>query len=180
MFGIVKGMTKTAVLATASLAAVVGGSLLIAGPGRTMAMAHEIQHKVSSAIDSNLDDPIALKRQLDGVEGGRLRDAEQRLPPAGDRGIREPRLAVPDPVEEETGVRGRRRREGVAAVSAKGWFTTIGGNRRATPGLDFGYPAVMVQVPVANQDQSDVRCPDPGLLGSSYDTHCAARRPGID
>lgn len=68
MFGFIKGITKTAVLATLSVGAITGGSLLLAGPGRTMAVAHELKSKVTSVIDRNLDDPIALRRQLVEVE----------------------------------------------------------------------------------------------------------------
>lgn len=68
MFGFIKGVSKTAFLATLSVAAITGGSLLIAGPGRTMAVAHELKSKVASAIDQSLDDPIALRRQLVEIE----------------------------------------------------------------------------------------------------------------
>ena len=68
MFGFIKGVSKTAFLATLSVAAITGGSLLIAGPGRTMAVAHELKSKVASAIDQGLDDPIALRRQLVEIE----------------------------------------------------------------------------------------------------------------
>ena len=68
MFGFIKGVSKTAFLATLSVAAITGGSLLIAGPGRTMAVAHEFKSKVASAIDQSLDDPIALRRQLVEIE----------------------------------------------------------------------------------------------------------------
>lgn len=68
MFRIIKGITKTAVLSLLAVTAIAGGTFLIAGPGRTTAMAHEFQTRVSQVIDSNLDDPIAIRRQLVAIE----------------------------------------------------------------------------------------------------------------
>ncbi|HIG87458.1 MAG TPA: hypothetical protein EYQ25_10480 [Planctomycetes bacterium] len=68
MFRIIKGITKTAVFSLLAVTAIAGGTYLLAGPGRATAMAYQFKDRVSQVIDTNLDDPGALRRQLVTIE----------------------------------------------------------------------------------------------------------------
>jgi chromosome segregation ATPase len=102
MFRIIKGITKTAVYSLLAVTAIAGGTYLIAGPGRATAMAHQFKDRVSQVIDTNLDDPTALRRQLVTIEKEYPeRIAEVRLDLAdlrGDIANLEEELAVSDRV----------------------------------------------------------------------------------
>lgn len=47
---------------------VVGGAALIAGPQRVAAVAEQAKQTITSAIDENIDDPIAMRAQLRDLE----------------------------------------------------------------------------------------------------------------
>lgn len=47
---------------------VAGIAAMVAGPERVHAMAHQVQAEINSAIDSNVDDPVALRSQLRKLE----------------------------------------------------------------------------------------------------------------
>ncbi len=64
MSGIVKGVFKIAIV----LALVGGAFALVAGPERLDALVHQVQDDVQSAIDASIDDPVALRRQLQKLE----------------------------------------------------------------------------------------------------------------
>lgn len=68
MFRIIKGIFKTSIYSVLAVTTIAGGTYLVAGPGRATAMAHELKTRVSAVIDSNLDDPIAIRRQLVAIE----------------------------------------------------------------------------------------------------------------
>jgi len=63
-----KTLFKTTLIGTAVTGALGGAALLAAGPGRTQAVLHELKARVTSAIDSGLDDPIALREKLRELE----------------------------------------------------------------------------------------------------------------
>ncbi|MCP3919845.1 MAG: hypothetical protein GY711_30295 [bacterium] len=63
-----KGMFKTGVVTTAVLGAVAGGALLLAGPNRARAVVHQFHDKVVTSIDNAIDDPVALRGQLQELE----------------------------------------------------------------------------------------------------------------
>ncbi len=60
MVGIVKPLVRLSVIAGLG----VGATVLIAGPHRVAALAHAVQGKIVSVIDSNIDDPTVLRAQL--------------------------------------------------------------------------------------------------------------------
>ena len=62
-----------ALVKTAVRVAVIGGlatgvAVLVAGPERVMALAGQARHTVNHVIDSQIDDPIALRAQLKSLE----------------------------------------------------------------------------------------------------------------
>lgn len=62
-----------ALVKTAVRVAVIGGlatgvAVLVAGPERVMALAGQARHSVNSVIDSQIDDPVALRSQLKSLE----------------------------------------------------------------------------------------------------------------
>lgn len=59
-----KTLFRTAVVGTALAAAVVGGTAMIVGPERVGAMADQIQGQITAHFDDNIDDPVALRRQI--------------------------------------------------------------------------------------------------------------------
>ena len=59
-----KTLFRTAVIGTALAAAVVGGTAMIVGPERVGAMADQIQGHITAHFDENIDDPVALRRQI--------------------------------------------------------------------------------------------------------------------
>lgn len=59
-----KTLFRTAVIGTALTAAVVGGTAMIVGPERVGAMADQIQGHITAHFDENIDDPVALRRQI--------------------------------------------------------------------------------------------------------------------
>lgn len=62
-----KTLFRTAIVGTALAAAVVGGTAMIVGPDRVSAMADQLQTRITAGFDNNIDDPVALKRQIDVV-----------------------------------------------------------------------------------------------------------------
>lgn len=48
--------------------AAIGGAMLIAGPGRTAAAFGTVKSELMRAIDNNIDDPVALRVQLEELE----------------------------------------------------------------------------------------------------------------
>ena len=62
-----KTLFRTAVVGTALAAAVVGGTAMIVGPERVGAMADQIQTRITAGFDDNIDDPVALRRQIADV-----------------------------------------------------------------------------------------------------------------
>lgn len=62
-----------ALVKTAVRVAVIGGlatgvAVLVAGPERVMALAGQARHSLNSVIDSQIDDPVALRSQLKSLE----------------------------------------------------------------------------------------------------------------
>jgi len=60
MAGIVKTVIRLGVIG----ALVTGGAVVIAGPHRVMALGSQVQSRIVNVIDSNIDDPVALRAQL--------------------------------------------------------------------------------------------------------------------
>jgi predicted RNase H-like nuclease (RuvC/YqgF family) len=68
MFSLLKKIVKGA-LATGAVVALVGvGAAMIAGPGRARAVLHQMQTNIHSAIDQSVDDPTALRTQLEELQ----------------------------------------------------------------------------------------------------------------
>ncbi|MEM9801038.1 MAG: hypothetical protein AAGA20_11995, partial [Planctomycetota bacterium] len=63
-----KTLFRTAVVGTALAAAVVGGTAMIVGPERVGAMADQIHGRIEAQFDDNINDPVAMRRQLAQVE----------------------------------------------------------------------------------------------------------------
>ena len=59
-----KTLFRTAVIGTALSAAVVGGTAMLVGPERVGAMADQVQGKLQLHFDENIDDPVAMRRQI--------------------------------------------------------------------------------------------------------------------
>ncbi|MFT5154975.1 MAG: hypothetical protein ACI841_004983, partial [Planctomycetota bacterium] len=64
MFSIFRGCIRTSVIATVAVGVVAGGTMLIAGPQRAKAVMHTMREKVIEQIDQHIDDPTALRSQL--------------------------------------------------------------------------------------------------------------------
>jgi len=64
MGGIMKTVVRLGVIGGLGL----GAAVLIAGPERVGAVAHQVRGKMVSAIDRNIDDPIAMRQQLRSLE----------------------------------------------------------------------------------------------------------------
>lgn len=64
MCGLMKSLVRLGVIG----ALVTGGAVVIAGPHRVAALAQQIRSKVATAIDSQIDDPVALRQQLRDLE----------------------------------------------------------------------------------------------------------------
>jgi chromosome segregation ATPase len=62
------GITKTFIRVGVIGGLLTGGAVVIAGPHRIGALAHQMQSKVVSVIDSQIDDPIAMRSQLRNLE----------------------------------------------------------------------------------------------------------------
>lgn len=60
--------TKTLIRTTVIAGLATGGLILIAGPDRAAMVAAQARDKVVSVIDSNIDDPVALRNQLRELE----------------------------------------------------------------------------------------------------------------
>src|SRR5688572_10924556 len=68
MFSMFKKFVKAG-LAAAAVAGLVGvGAALIAGPARSRAVLHQMQENIHGAIDQAIDDPTALRTQLEELE----------------------------------------------------------------------------------------------------------------
>ncbi len=59
-----KTLFRTAVVGTALAAAVVGGTAMLVGPERVGAMADQVQGQLQLHFDHNIDDPVAMRRQI--------------------------------------------------------------------------------------------------------------------
>ncbi|MDB2576706.1 hypothetical protein N9Z54_05815 [Planctomycetota bacterium] len=59
-----KTLFRTAVIGTALAAAVVGGTAMLVGPERVGAMADQVQGQLQLHFDHNIDDPVAMRRQI--------------------------------------------------------------------------------------------------------------------
>jgi len=64
MASITKGIVRVAVVG----GLVVGAGVLIAGPQRMFAIGQQIRSKMVSTIDRHIDDPIAMRQQLQNLE----------------------------------------------------------------------------------------------------------------
>ncbi|MCB9896808.1 MAG: hypothetical protein H6825_02265 [Planctomycetes bacterium] len=64
MVGIIKTLLRVGVITTACA----GTAVLVAGPERAGALLHQAHEKVLSAIDSSIEDPVALRAQLRELE----------------------------------------------------------------------------------------------------------------
>jgi len=62
------GFTKSLIRFGVIGGLVAGGAVVIAGPHRMAALAQQMQSKVATAIDSRIDDPIAMRAQLRDLE----------------------------------------------------------------------------------------------------------------
>jgi len=68
MISIFKTLFKTTLIGVAVIGTLAGGALLLAGPGRTQAVLHQVRSRVASVIDQNIDDPVALRNNLRELE----------------------------------------------------------------------------------------------------------------
>lgn len=64
MFSILKPFFRLALI----MLVVAGIAAMVAGPERVHAMAHQVKAEISDVIDSNIDDPVALRAQLRKLE----------------------------------------------------------------------------------------------------------------
>lgn len=64
----IKTLFKFGLFATLIGGALAGGTLLVAGPHRAKAVVHKVAGDVRSAIDAAIDDPTALRTQLEELE----------------------------------------------------------------------------------------------------------------
>jgi chromosome segregation ATPase len=64
MAGIIKSLIRVGVVG----GLLTGGVVLVAGPQRVHAIGRQIQMKLMATIDKNIDDPIAMRTQLQGLE----------------------------------------------------------------------------------------------------------------
>lgn len=62
---ILKSIFRTGVIASVLVGAVAGGTVLVAGPQRAQAVFHKVHDGVIHAIDRRIDDPTALRSQLE-------------------------------------------------------------------------------------------------------------------
>lgn len=68
MFSLIKGICRVSTIGLLSLGVIGGGAVLIAGPGRTKAMVDKVQTGILSTIDAQIDDPTAMRAQLQALE----------------------------------------------------------------------------------------------------------------
>ena len=68
MFSCIKGFMKAGFITAAVLAATGVGVLAIAGEGRTRAIVHQVHESVLEQIDGQIQDPSALRSQLQELE----------------------------------------------------------------------------------------------------------------
>jgi chromosome segregation ATPase len=64
MFSILKPFVRLALI----IVVIAGIAAAVAGPERMQAVAHQVQTEISQAIDSKIDDPVALRSQLRQLE----------------------------------------------------------------------------------------------------------------
>lgn len=64
MFSFLKPIFRLALI----MLVVAGIAAMVAGPERVHAMAHQVQAEIGDVIDSNIDDPVALRSQLRKLE----------------------------------------------------------------------------------------------------------------
>ncbi len=65
---LLKKLIKFTLGATLVVTVLAGGTLLLAGPSRSRAMAEDLRQRINSAIDESIDDPAALRSQLRELE----------------------------------------------------------------------------------------------------------------
>lgn len=63
-----KTIFRIGAIGTVAVGVLTGGALLIAGPQRTKAVLHQVQGDLMTRIDKNIDDPTALRTQLQELE----------------------------------------------------------------------------------------------------------------
>jgi len=68
MFGLLKKCLKTGVVATLLVGGAAAAAVAIAGPHRTKAVVHSFHEGVLTKIDAAIDDPVALRSQLQEME----------------------------------------------------------------------------------------------------------------
>ncbi len=68
MSGIFKKLLRTAVVGSVVAGVAVGATVLVAGPERASVIFDQVKDSVLQHIDANLDDPIAMRAQLRGLE----------------------------------------------------------------------------------------------------------------
>jgi len=68
MFGLLKKCMKTGVVATLLVGGAAAAAVAIAGPHRTKAVVHSFHEGVLSKIDASIEDPVALRSQLQEME----------------------------------------------------------------------------------------------------------------
>lgn len=68
MCSLFKGIFRIGAVGLLTLGVIGGGALLIAGPGRTKAMVDRVQTGIQHHIDQHIDDPTAMRAQLEKLE----------------------------------------------------------------------------------------------------------------
>jgi len=68
MFSFLRGIFRVSTIGLLSAAVIGGGALLVAGPQRTKAMVDTVQSGIQARIDAHIDDPTAMRAQLQELE----------------------------------------------------------------------------------------------------------------
>lgn len=68
MFSFIKRFLKAGVIATVVLGTAAAAAVVVAGPDRAKAVFTQVQGKVMQSIDDSIDDPVALRTQLQEME----------------------------------------------------------------------------------------------------------------
>ncbi len=120
MFSFVKGLFKTTFWGVAILAGVGIASTLIFGSHSTEAVLHQVHHNVQSKIDSLMDNPVALRAELERLEKEypiRIRAVQKDL---GELKVEAKRLAWERAVSDRVVAMAQEDLSGVQAVSQTG------------------------------------------------------------
>lgn len=64
MYSLIKTLFKISLIGGLVIFVLAGSSLILAGSDRSEAILHDVRDKIGQAIDANLDDPAALRREL--------------------------------------------------------------------------------------------------------------------